>query len=350
MDSKALKLYTDGQVYLRKGTTKDMDMAIPLLEQALVLDQNHPKIHAALAWAYEKKFFFFEPTNRELDVKAGNALDRARQLGPKMAETHFANGYMLWYRPDGKGFQHEQAITSYRRVLEANPHLAQENPMLAAESHHLLAVVYMHIGLMDEALEESKKALEIDSLHSRLHYNGGLVALHRGDYQQAEGELRGGNIDGVGLNHANLALACFKQGKANEAKNVIENALKDSPKDPGGQFASVEAMLFARVGELTRAKEAIQKAEQRGQGYGHFHHTAFNIGCAYALMNQPEDAVRWLRTAADTGFPCYPAFQNDPTLANIKSDSQFQKFLDEQRNLWMGHQEFQKQLVAKSRM
>lgn len=349
MNPKALELYTSGQVDLRKGTKKDLDVAIPLLEQALALDQNHPKIHAALAWAYEKKFFFFAPTNRELDVKAGNALDRAHQLGPKLPETHFANGYMLWYRPDSKGFQHEQAITSYRRVLEANPHLAQEDPMLAAETHRQLAVVYLHIGLMDEALEEAKKALEVDSVHSRLHYNGGLVALHRGDYQQAEGELRRGDIMEAG-NHANLALACLKQGKANEAKNIIENALKDSPTDPGGQFASVEAMLFARVGEFTRAKEAIQKAEQRGKGYGHFHHTAYNIGCAYALMNQPEDAVRWLRTAADTGFPCYPAFQNDPTLANIHSDSQFQKFLEEQRNLWMGHKEFQRQLVAKSRM
>jgi tetratricopeptide (TPR) repeat protein len=350
MEPKALKLYTDSQAYLRQGTRKDMDMVIPLLEQALALDQNHPKIHAALAWAYEKKFFSYEPTNTELDVKAGHALDRARQLGPKLPETHFANGFMLWNRPDGKGFQHEPAITAYRQTLDANPRLAQENPMLAAETRQHLAVVYLHIGLMDEALEESKKALEIDSVHSRLHYNLGLVALHRGDYQQAEEELRRGDIVTVGFNFANLALACFKQGKVNEAKNAIENGLKNSPTDPGGQFASVEAMLFARVGELTRAKEAIQKAEQRGKGYGHFHHTAYNLGCAYALMNQPEDAVRWLRTAANTGFPCYPAFQNDPTLANIRSDSQLQKFLDEQRDLWMGHKEFQRQLVAKSRL
>jgi len=109
-------------------------------------------------------------------------------------------------------------------------------------------------------------------------------------------------------------------------------------------------MLFASVGEFTRAKEAIQNAVERGKGYGHFHYTACNIACAYALMNQPEDAVRWLRFAADTGFPCYPAFQNDPALANIRSDSQFQKFLDEQKKLWMGHKEFQRQLVAKSRM
>jgi tetratricopeptide (TPR) repeat protein len=336
MGPKVLKLYTDGQVALRNGTAKDMDMAIPLLEQALALDENNPKIHAALAWAYEKKFFFFAPTNRELDVKAGNALHRARQLGPNLPETHFANGYMLWYRPDGKGFQHEQAIYCYRRVFEAKPRVAQESPLLAAESHQQLAVVYLHIGLMDEALAEAKKALAIDSVASRLHYNGGLVALHRGDYQQAEEELRRGDVMEAGLNLADLALACFKRGKTDEAKNIIENSMNDTPTDPGGQFASVEAMLFARAGEFTRAKEAIQNAEQRGKGYGHFHHTAYNIGCAYALMNQPRDAVRWLRTTADNGFPCYPAFQNDATLGNIRSDPGFQKFLDEQKDLWTG--------------
>ena len=277
-------------------------------------------------------------------------MDRARQLGPQLPETHFANGYMLWYRPDNKGFQHEQAIASYRRGLEANPSLAQENPMLAAETHQQLAGVYLHIGLLDEAVEEAKKALEIDSVHGRRHFYSGLVALHRGEYQRAEGEFRRGDSLKVVDVYSHLALACFKQGKTNEAKSVIENGLKDSPTDPGGQFASVEAMLFASVGEFTRAKEAIQNAVERGKGYGHFHHTACNIGCAYALMNQPEDAVRWLRTAADTGFPCYPAFQNDPTLANIRSNAQFQKFLDEQKDLWMGHKEFQRQLVAKSRM
>jgi tetratricopeptide (TPR) repeat protein len=350
MDPKALELYTDGQAYLRKGTKKDMDVAIPLLEQALALDQNHPKIHAALAWAYEKKFFFYAPTNRELDVKAGHALDQARQLGPQLPETHFANGFVLWYRPDNKGFQHEQAIASYSRVLEANRSLAQENPMLAAETHQQLAAVYLHIGLLDEAVEEATKSLEIDSVHGRRHYYSGLVALHRGEYERAEGEFRRGDSLKVVENYSHLALALFKQGKTNEAKNVIESGLKDSPTDPGGQFASVEAILFASVGEFTRAKEAIQNAIERGKGYGHFHHTACNIACAYALMNQPEDAVRWLRTAADTGFPCYPAFQNDPTLVNIRSDSQFQNFLGEQRKQWMGHKEFQRQLVAKSRM
>lgn len=221
--------------------------------------------------------------------------------------------------------------------------------MLAAETHQRLGLIYLHIGLMDEALAEAKKALEIDSVHSRFHYSLGQIALHRGDYQQAEGALRRGEMY-KGISHAELALACLKQGKTNEAKIVIENTLKDSPTDPGGALASIEAILFARAGELTRAKEAIQKAEERGKDFGHFHHTAYNLGCAYALMNQPEDAVRWLRTAADTGFPCYPAFQNDPTLANISGDSQFQTFLAEQRNLWLSHKEFQRQLVAKSRM
>ena len=94
--------------------------------------------------------------------------------------------------------------------------------MLAAETHQYLAVIYLHIGLMDEALEESKKALEIDSVQSRFHYSRGLIALHRGDYQQAEGELRRGDIMRVGRNYAELALAsfalpCLKQASATSA-------------------------------------------------------------------------------------------------------------------------------------
>ena len=56
----------------------------------------------------------------------------------------------------------------------------------------------------------------------------------------------------------------------------------------------------------------------------------------------------WLQRAVKTGFSCYPAFRDDPALENIRSDPEFQKFLDEQKELWTAYKEFHRQLVAKS--
>ena len=151
------------------------------------------------------------------------------------------------------------------------------------------------------------------------------------------------------MNYSSLALAYLKQGLTNEARATLQEGLEKQPSDPGGQYASVEAMLFARAGELAKAEEAIRLAEQRGVGYGHFHHTAHNIACAYALMNKSKPAVEWLQRTVKTGFTCYPAFRDDPDLENIRSNPEFQKFLGEQKELWAGFTEFHRQLVAKSR-
>ncbi|PYX91434.1 MAG: hypothetical protein DMG71_20220 [Acidobacteria bacterium] len=36
---------------------------------------------------------------------------------------------------------------------------------------------------------------------------------------------------------------------------------------------------------------------------------SYNIASAYALINRPEEAMKWLQVTADEGFPCYPLFE-----------------------------------------
>jgi predicted RNA polymerase sigma factor len=40
--------------------------------------------------------------------------------------------------------------------------------------------------------------------------------------------------------------------------------------DEGGNVTSVKAMLLAEAGKETEAEEAIKRAIEIGQGYGHF--------------------------------------------------------------------------------
>lgn len=347
--AEALGPYLEGWSRVREGGKENFELATAKLEQALALDPAQPKIYAVLAVAYGSRSFFFDPTNHELESKAEAAADKARLLGPNLPETLFARAFLLVHRPGNKGWQHERAIESLQRLLDLHPKVAQENPSLAADTHYQLSVFYLHIGLLDVALEEGQTAAALEPLHSRVQYLMGLVALHRDEFREAVERFQRVISEGAGLNYADLALAYLKLGLTNEAHATIEEGLSKQPSDPGGQYASVEAMLSARADEFAKAEKAIQLAKERGIGFGHFHHTAYNIGCAYALLHKPEPAVEWLQRAANTGFPCYPAFRDDPTLDIIRSDLQFQKFLAEQKQLSMGYIEFRRQLVAKSR-
>ncbi len=115
---------------------------------------------------------------------------------------------------------------------------------------------------------------------------------------------------------------------------MLEQLLRDHPVDNGGLFTSVQAVLAASAGQEHRAEDKIKLAVKRGKGFGHFHHTAYHIACAYALMNKPAQAIKWLEAAAEDGFPCYPLFEKDANLDNLRQDARFVTFLAKLRQQW----------------
>jgi len=134
-----------------------------------------------------------------------------------------------------------------------------------------------------------------------------------------------------------MAWALFNLGRREEASATIEKLLKDYPEDTGGVFTSIQAVLAASAGEQHLAEAKIESAVKRGKGYGHFHHTAYQIACAYAAMNKPEQAIKWLQAAADDGFPCLPLFETDRNLETIRKDPKFVSLLNRLRQQWEGY-------------
>ena len=51
-------------------------------------------------------------------------------------------------------------------------------------------------------------------------------------------------------------------------------------------------------------------------------------------MNKPEQAIKWLEAAAEDGFPCYPLFERDTNLDNLRQDAHFITFLAKLRQQW----------------
>ena len=115
---------------------------------------------------------------------------------------------------------------------------------------------------------------------------------------------------------------------------MLEQLLRDYPQDRGGLFTSGQAVLAASAEQERMAEDKIKSAIERGKGFGHFHHTAYNIASAYALMNKPEQAIKWLEVTAEDGFPCYPLFASDANLDTIRQNPKFQSFLSAQKQEW----------------
>ena len=208
------------------------------------------------------------------------------------------------------------------------------NPNLD-EARNQLAIVYGHIGLLDEALEEVQKAVAINPSNTVARYRIGEILLFQGKYEQALNTFRSvpRETNPTLVGHQ-TAWALFNLGRNEEASATIEQFLKDYPESNGGVYTSVQAVLAASAGREAEAEEKIRLAIKEGSGFGHFHHTAYHIACAYALMNKHDEAMKWLKSAAEDGFPCYPLFEKDNGLNNLRQDPQFQSFMADIKKGW----------------
>jgi tetratricopeptide (TPR) repeat protein len=278
--------------------------------------------YAELAQAYVWKLFLFAPGERQWEEKAFVAIEKALALDPDLAAAHLARGRLLW--TPANHFPHEKAIREYRRALILDPTLD--------EARNQLALVFCHIGAFDEALQESREAIATNPNNNLAQLRIGQTLNFQGKYEEALTILRGlpQQANPALLGHQ-IAWSLFNLGRKEEASALLGQLLRDHPEDSGGLFTSVLALLAASAGQERTAEDKIKAAIEIGNGFGHFHHTAYHIACAYALMNKPEQAIHWLEVTATDGFPCYPLFEKDANLDNLRQDARFVTFLAKQK-------------------
>lgn len=325
VNPEAYDYYLRGRFYANRQNKDDNETAIMTLERAVAIDPAFASAYAELAQVYVWKLFLFAPGERQWEEKAFVAAEKALSLDPDLAVAHLARGRLLW--TPANHFPHERAIREYRRALELNPNLD--------EARNQLALIYCHIGAFDEAMQEAQKAITTNPSNNLALFRTGQTLNFQGKYEQALSVLRTipQEVNPALVGHQ-TAWALFNLGRKEEASAVIEQLLKDYPEDSGGLFTSIEAVLAASVGQARRAGEKISSAVERGKGFGHFHHTAYHIACAYALMNKPEQAIKWLEMAAEDGFPCYPLFERDTNLDNLRQDARFVTLMAKLRRQW----------------
>jgi serine/threonine protein kinase len=321
VQSPAYDLYVRGRVKALRENRDDVEEAIKLLEQAVTIDPNYAASFAALAQAYTTKEFQFAPQSekKQLSDNAEVAVAKSLSLDPNLAEGYFARGIVLWTHE--KRFPHQLAIQSFKHAIELNPNLD--------EVHQRLAMVYGHIGLLEEAQREIAIQLAINPDNTLARFRAGSFDAYQGRFEDAI-EVYKTVPDDVSpaVISRNKADALVHLGRLADASDLVEQYLKTYPNDEGGNVTSVKAILFAKAGKREEAEKTIARAIEIGRGYGHFHHTAYNIASAYAIMNMPDDAIKWLQDAADDGFPCYSYFALDPLLDNLRKDPRFISFME----------------------
>ncbi len=323
--SEAYDLYLRGRFYTGRENPDAIAQAADHFERAVALDDRFAPAHAELARAYSQRLFYVTPNDASLQERAFVELERALALDPDLDSAHLAKGLLLWQ--SWNRFPHEAAIDEYRRAIALNPS--------ADEAHHQLGLVYLHVGLLDEAAREFREAVRLNPANTLAQFRFGVLHLYEGQYQAALDVFkRTPSGFQPALTAFQTADSLVHLGRVEEAAATSQEYLAAQPADPGGLSTAMLAMVAATRGDADRVAALIATAREKGKGYGHFHHTAFTIARAYALIGRTADAISWLQQSADDGYPCYPVFVNDAALDRIRGEQAFQTFLAAQRARW----------------
>ena len=325
--SRAFDLYMRGKVKVGSENREDSEAAVIMLEEAVSIDPTLAPAYAQLARAYNTMAFKYSTgaASKQMHENAEVAIEKSLALDPDLAEAHFARGLILWSQT--KGFPHEQAISSYTRALELDPR--------SDETYHQLSLIYSHIGLLDAAFLNVETALRLNPNNSMARFRAGVYREYEGKFDEALSMLRSLPRDlSPLLVDRTTAEVLIQLDRRDEAQQLVDDYLSRFPADEGGSFNGLRALLLAKAGKRAEAEAAISHAAEIGQGFGHFHHTAYNIASAYAALGENGKAVEWLQLAADSGFPNYTYFRVDPNLNTLRRERRFNNFMAELEKRW----------------
>jgi len=325
VNPEAYDLYLRAKPYYGLETREATDRAIRLLEKSVAIDPKFAVAYTALATAYRDRGLSVEPEkSNEWMEKSNAAVQKALALDPNLPEAYVSRGYLLWSQANN--WAYERAVDDYHHAVSLNPNLA--------EALHQLANVFNHIGLLDKAGTEIQKALELDPLSAGIRLRVGINLLYKEKYEDSLAALQDSENFNPTLWAFQTSFALQHLQRQGEAEKRIAGMLAENPGDRGGSLTAMQALLAANAGDAHEAEIKIQEALAKGKGFQHFHHVAYAIASAYALLNIPQKALRYLQIAADDGFPCYPLFEHDSNLDNLRKNPQFLAFMAEQRKKW----------------
>ena len=154
-----------------------------------------------------------------LAAPGGRACAQGQSPPPELAEALWQQGYLL----HALG-AYEKAVVLFERSIEPRP---------TAEGHTFLGWSLSHLGRIEEAIAECKKAIAIDPDFGNPYNDIGvyLVELGRPDEAIAwlEKAMQAKRYCCYQFPHFNLGQILLKKGEVAEAKRLMERALEYDP-------------------------------------------------------------------------------------------------------------------------
>jgi serine/threonine-protein kinase len=315
---------------VRTGSRDDLDRACALFNSVTQKDPQFAAGWSGLGVA-ELQYARHGFGGQIHVMHARRSFDEALRLDPDQTEANLYRIYMLLSRGEKESARHGVSNLLTTASNDWNVHM-------------VAGLALRGDGMYTEALEQFSRALKLNPANAAILYNHRARVYH----YQNQLELAGDELEkGLALEprHPLLRTSSGYQqmriGNLCAAIEILEGVIRD---DQQMRIAvPTLAMCYVQVGERAHAAallkdDTLTAAEADGE-------MAYRLATYFAVEGDSSEALHWLRRAIYLGNENYPWFQKNPAWNNFRTNSDFERILEDLKKSFRKNQKTWKRML-----
>ena len=278
---QAYDLYLRGRSYARRRTTRDMEFALQMFENAVTLDPNFALAWAAIANGCAHAQYWSGGKGQYME-RAQSASLRAVALAPDIPEVLISQGWILY-----AGSRYDDAVRLTRAAISRKRD--------CEGAYYLLLRALFASGKYDEVAALTEEAIEA----AGSDYNVYIPIMNA--------------LGALGREEA-------KHNVRQRLLHAFEEHLRDVPEDARARI--LRAGMYAQEG---RVDESVREANLAMVLRPDEATVLYNAACTFSALGKKAEAIDALRKAWDAGFKDADWTRRDPDLALLHGDPEFER-------------------------
>src|SRR5262252_6906175 len=310
LDAEANEAYLRGRYFWNQFTPEGYRKAISYFQQAIERDSNFAEAYSGLADSYNFLVVTDSIPANEGRAKAPGAARRAVSLGFNLAEPHASLGVAIT-RSEWNWTGAENEVT---RAITLNPSDAM--------AHRFYASILGATGRHREAWEQINEAMRLDPLSLPNNAEVVLTLYYARNYDQAiEQSKKAIQLD------PNYVRTHFWLGRVYSQKGMHKEAIAASKKIlesmPDSTLGLTEmAYSLAVAGRRNEARQILQRLEARSTSA---FVPAYNFAVIHIALNEEEVAMKCMQQAYENHDWALVVLAVEPRLDPLRRDPRFQE-------------------------
>ena len=285
-NTEAYDCYLRGRSFARRCTQPDLEFAVEMYERAITLDPGFALAYAGLANACGM-FYDWHGQDAAWMERGEVAAKRALDLHPDLPEALAALARILWSRH----LDYDASIRYALRAIEQKPD--------TEGAYWTLGQAFVSSNRLAEAAALSATALEAagDDYNTYIPYMSALQRL--------------GRMEETNVLQKRLL-------------TVLEQHVALVPEDVRARV--LLAVRYAEVGQYEQAIAAVRKAISLRPNDSAI---LYNAACTFGVAGRKQEALEMLQRASAAGLSKWDWVREDPDLACIHDEPEFQRLVTE---------------------